>query len=691
MYPSANGAARRILEALACGRTSCPCVASARHGSGNTHCPGHDDHRPSLSVSAQGDKLLVRCQASCAQDAVVAALKERGLWLAPASSADRVDTRRHRAGDLTRYEIRDATGRLVAVHERRDRPDGSKSFIWQRPDGFLGLNGRSTSALPLFGTERLRDLPPGAQVIVGEGEKAAASLQGRGIAALGTVTGAAGKPGSEALAPLLPLRVILWPDNDPPGRSHMEAIAAALNTLGHGDIRILEWLDAPPGGDAADFQGDAAALAALVEAAKPWTAPPPVDLAALLDKVRAFIRLFMVMGDNELDAVALWIAHTHALAAAEATPYLSVSSAQKRSGKSRFLEVLALLVARPWFTSRVSPAVLIRKLAQEPPPTLLLDESDAAFKGAEEYAEVLRTVLNAGHRRSGVASLCVKAGRDFELSDFSVFGAKAIAGIGKLPDTVADRAIPIILKRRRPSEEVERFRRRDAERDAQPLQERLAAWAASSIPALQEARPALPPELDDRAADGWEPLLAIADMAGGDWPSRTRSSAVILSGDGREDESLGVRLLADIRDAFAGAARLSSAALVKYLVGIEEAPWGDLRGRPLDARGLARTLKPFGIRPSQMRFAGESAGKGYARDAFADAWCRYLPASETRETSETEPVGDVSDEGDVSDVERNTHGIRNAPPSGVSAVSVVSPPRSMKAREGGPEAWQADL
>ena len=199
---------------------------------------------------------------------------------------------------------------------------------------------------------------------------------------------------------------------------------------------------------------------------------------------------------------------------------LAISSAEKRSGKTRLLEVLELLVARPWFTGRVTAAVLARKVDAER-PTLLLDESDAAFKGEKEYAEALRGLLNTGHRRGGKSTVCVGQGAELSYKDFSTYCPKAIAGIGKLPDTVADRSLPIRLERRAPDEQAERFRRRDVELEAIGLRAALERLP-DLVPALEEARPDLPGALDDRAQDAAEPLLAIADHAGGDSPERAR-------------------------------------------------------------------------------------------------------------------------------------------------------------------------
>jgi hypothetical protein len=354
------------------------------------------------------------------------------------------------------------------------------------------------------------------------------------------------------------------------------------------------------------------------------------ELAALLDDVEAFVRRFVVLSADQAIAVVLWVAHTHAMSAADCTPYLDISSAEKESGKTQLLEVLDLLVARPWLTGRVTAAVLGRKIDKEH-PTLLLDESDAAFGGPSEYAEVLRGILNTGYRRSGKTSVCVGQGANINYVDLSTFCPKAIAGLGeKLPDTVRSRSIRIRLKKRLSRERIERFRRRDVEAAAEPVQVSLASMLEHIAPHLMEARPTLPEALSDRAADVWEPLLAIADLAGGDWPARARRAALALSGGNTsEDESVGIRLLADIRRAYGefDTERLSSKQLLAFLNELEDAPWGEWQaGKPLTAIGLAKLLKPYDVRPRSIRLDDGTTAKGYLLEQFDDPFSRYLSA-----------------------------------------------------------------
>jgi hypothetical protein len=344
--------------------------------------------------------------------------------------------------------------------------------------------------------------------------------------------------------------------------------------------------------------------------------------------VRDWLTRFVSLGEHEATAIALWVMMTHAIEVFDCVAYLSITSAEKQCGKTRLLEVLEQLVRGPWLTGRTTPAVLARKIHAEH-PTLLLDESDATFNGDKEFAETLRGVLNTGYLRSGKTSLCVMRGKTIEYVDLSTFGAKAIAGIGSLPDTVADRSIPIRLTRKLASEPVERFRRRRIEPEGNAIRAQLATWAQEFLTRSLPEPKGLD-DLPDRAADICEPLLTIAEACDDDIAASGRQALVTLCGREREDESRGVRLLRDIRSAFDddGVDRITSACLAEALSSFEESPWGPRYGKPFDPRALARLLKPFGIKPRSIRIDDGATPKGYHSDQFTDAWARYLPSSE---------------------------------------------------------------
>jgi Protein of unknown function (DUF3631) len=363
-----------------------------------------------------------------------------------------------------------------------------------------------------------------------------------------------------------------------------------------------------------------------------------------LDALQLYISRFVHLSKSQLQVAALWVVHTYTLQFTDTTPYLAVTSAEKQSGKSRFLEVLETLVMNPWLTGRVTPAVLIRKVDAKQ-PTLLLDESDAAFAGNKEYAEALRGVLNTGHRRNGKASCCNGQGADISYRDFSTFGAKVIAGIGNLPDTVADRAIPIRLKRAAPGEVVEKFRLREVKPETTKLKKQIESWCTVIAPKLHNARPELPQELTDRQQDAVEPLLAIADAAGAEWPQAARRAILELCIEAQaSDDSAGTQLLKDIRQIFedADSDRLSSSELAASLARIETSPWAEWsHARPLTASKLARLLKPFEIGPQVIRI-GDATPRGYMREQFRDAFMRYLRASSADPQGAT-PQHDAAD------------------------------------------------
>jgi Protein of unknown function (DUF3631) len=370
------------------------------------------------------------------------------------------------------------------------------------------------------------------------------------------------------------------------------------------------------------------------------------DTAELLEAIAGFVGSYVVLTDSQLCALALWTLHTHTFEASDCTPYIHITSAEKASGKTRLLEALELVVAKAWLTGRVTPAVLGRKVHAER-PTLLLDETDATFAGDPEFGQALRGLLNNGYRRGGKSSICIGQGANMTYVDLEVFSPKALAGIGELPDTVASRSIRIALKRKAPGERVERFRRREADEAATPIHSWGVDWSSRYVEELALARPDLPPKLADRAADSWEALLAIADLAGDEWPAKARAASLELSGESAEaDASIGVRLLESCHTAFDGRDHLATKDLIASLVNDEEAPWGGWhRGNPVSPRALANLLEPFGIRPRTVRLSSTETARGYACESFEDAWKRYLsPYPPDLSDTTTQPASEQGSE-----------------------------------------------
>jgi hypothetical protein len=363
-----------------------------------------------------------------------------------------------------------------------------------------------------------------------------------------------------------------------------------------------------------------------------------IDLNDYLVAVEEFLTRYVAFpSEHEQVAIALWVAHAHLVDEFETSPILAITSAEMRSGKTRVLDCLELLVPRPLRMVTPSEAVVYTALAERPRQTLLLDEADAVFsKAMTERYEGLRAILNAGNRKGTPVLRVAWVGkpRHREVEYLDVYGPKAIAGIGKLPTTVADRAIPIRMKRRAPHEQVASFRERQARSEAGAIR-----FPVTDVPVVPDLGVSVPEQLNDRAADTWEPLVGIAEAAGEHWAARARLAAVTLSGAEDYELSIGTRLLADIRDAFdeQGSDHLSTASLLDLLHDMEDAPWGDWYGKPLSARNLAKLLEPYRVRPLQRRIHGQPQ-RGYWRSEFEDAWARYTltPTPGTSGTSGTE-------------------------------------------------------
>ncbi|WP_083459957.1 DUF3631 domain-containing protein [Jiangella muralis] len=351
---------------------------------------------------------------------------------------------------------------------------------------------------------------------------------------------------------------------------------------------------------------------------------PLAEGAELLDDVRTAITRYCILPTPEtVDATVLWVATTHCLPAFEYAPRLVIRSAEKRSGKSRLLEVVDVLAHSPLRVVNASVSYIFRSLGGEHPPTLLIDEADTIFgtKVKAEQNEDLRGLLNAGFQRGLNYGRTV--GPSHIPTEFEVFAMAALAGIGRMPDTIEDRAVVVQMRRRKPSERVSPYRRRRDSPALVELSERLALWAQGAIGALSTAEPDLP--VEDRAADTWEPLIAVADAIGGDWPARARRAAEALTAEAEEHDSeasLNVRLLGDIRDIFTAmtVSFLPSKELCNRLQQVEDAPWRDFEMNPSK---LGRRLAEYDIRTGHNT---AKTARGYCLPDFLDAFERYLPA-----------------------------------------------------------------
>jgi hypothetical protein len=362
----------------------------------------------------------------------------------------------------------------------------------------------------------------------------------------------------------------------------------------------------------------------------------PLGGAELLDEVNETLCRFVIWPDEHAPiAFTLWVAATHAQTAWEHATRFVIGSPVKRCGKTRVVEIGRELVHRPLCTVNISTAALVRSIDEDDPPTLFIDEGDTTFakrKGeAREGAEDLRGIINSGHSRGWPYLRWDMKTRELEACP--TFAMVLVAGIGSMPDTIEDRAVVVTLRRRAAGERVTPFRRKKVIPVLRELNDRLHAWV-TNVEGLDDAEPDLP--VEDRDADKWEPLVAIADAAGGQWPARARAACEALCGASTLDESTaGERLLADLYEVWQDTEdHLATTTLLDRLHKVDEAPWSDWYGKPFSDRNLAHLLRPYRVKSKTVREAGAaSTARGYARADLIDPWTRYTLPNDTSDTA----------------------------------------------------------
>jgi putative DNA primase/helicase len=280
------------------------------------------------------------------------------------------------------------------------------------------------------------------------------------------------------------------------------------------------------------------------------------------------------------------------------------------------------MVYNPLPASNITPAALYLALSGQKPKTLVVDEVDSFLKTSSE----LRNLLNSGFSREMAYVLRTgQVRKDRRLMRFSTWGAKVLAGIGRLPETIEDRAIVIPMRRKLVGEQVARLRDADP-RTFEIIAAQCTRFAVENWKALADARPTFPDALtSDRARDCWELLLAIADLAGGDWPDKARSAAVVLTNAVGTLKTGSIVLLEAIQRVFdaSGADRLKTQFLLERLAKDPDRPLAHFRRDLSPEVQLAEILRQFGVRPRTVRF-GRKTYKGYQLKSFDDAFARYL-------------------------------------------------------------------
>jgi len=345
--------------------------------------------------------------------------------------------------------------------------------------------------------------------------------------------------------------------------------------------------------------------------------PEVIQGGQLLSELESIYRQYTILPDGAAVALSLWTLGTYCFDAFRIYPMINLSSPEKRCGKSTVMALLKALTNKSLLASNISPAAIYR-ITELCRPTLLIDEADTFLKDNDE----LRGVVNSGHSKD--TAFVIKCDGDQNVpKKFSTWTPKALAMIGELPDTLKDRSIVVSMRRKLPGETILKIPL-NASDQFMDVRRKCKRWAADNFEQLTKHVPTMPSRSNDREIDNWTPLFTIAGVCG--WEQVALDSMLSISPKD-EDDSIKVVLLNDIKDIFDNRSvdSMYSEDLVNALVELNDRPWAEWRrGKQLTTNSLARLLKPFKIRPKQIK-RHTTNKNGYEFSAFKETFKRYLP------------------------------------------------------------------
>lgn len=369
-----------------------------------------------------------------------------------------------------------------------------------------------------------------------------------------------------------------------------------------------------------------------------------VDGLILFNDLVKVFKKYLVLQKWQAETLALWSIFSYCIDAGSIAPKLLIYSPEKRCGKTTLLSVLIDLVSKPRPVSNITPAVIFRLIESEG-CTLLIDEADTFINNS--YSDI-NGIINSGHtKRFAYVPRCV--GDDHEVKNFSTWAPTIIGMIGKPKDTIVDRSIMIQMKRKKPTDTVQRFISRKTEPKLKILASKMLRWRDDNFASLCNADPEIINGLNDRANDNWRPLLGIADLIGGSCLETARLAAITLAENEQDEDnsSIGIMLLVNIKEIFESnrKERISTENLLSALHSMEDKPWLEWGngGNPITARQVSRILKPFSIKSKTLR-NGDKTYKGFELKGFEDVFLRYLPdlSVTTSQSSKIEGLRDNS-------------------------------------------------
>ena len=353
--------------------------------------------------------------------------------------------------------------------------------------------------------------------------------------------------------------------------------------------------------------------------AEPWDSP--VDGAELLDLIATTYERFCILPSHASSVLAVWVLQSYCYRWFDFAAVIAVWSPEAACGKGRVLDVTAEVAMNPFRTSNTSAAVLYHQVSKGD-LTVLIDELDSQ---SEDQVKAISNILKSGFQSNGTAHRMTEVAGAQVVVEFSTYSPKMIAAItlDALDKATRSRSISVRMNRKPRGSRIEKFRRYDGTE----IRRKCLRWIMdneASVKAVGYLN--LDECATDRQEDVWEPLVAIARVAGGDWESRIRDAARQLSGvaTAASSDSVAHQLLEAVKGYF-DTNHVSKVGTKQLIAALNEG--GDFddcnRGSGLTPAFLARQLRPYGVGTRTLR-SGSDTFKGYDAGDFASAFASYL-------------------------------------------------------------------
>jgi hypothetical protein len=363
---------------------------------------------------------------------------------------------------------------------------------------------------------------------------------------------------------------------------------------------------------------------------------------SVIEKIESFLKDYVSFEDESIALViAVWSVATHIFESFDAFPYIVITSATKRSGKTRLSELISDISCNTKNFSAMTPSTLFRVIDRQDigawdkdkeenkTPTVVFDEAETL---SSDSASTMRAVLNVGYRKGQKIPRTVGN----RVIEFNTYCPKVFILIGDVYDTLRDRSIVINMKRGEPRK---RFAFDVAKNEANVIRKEFLPLIGGKdsqvlISIIEHYHSDHVNFLQDRDEEIWRSILAVGkvlcparyrelqriavDLAAGKTAEKRRYTNLTLFEDQAENDEYAKRLLRDLLTVINGDKNITSDVAIERLKALDLAPWRKYRGDGLTMIKMADMLSRFGVSPGSIR-QGSKVGKGYKKKDVEEA------------------------------------------------------------------------